>query len=58
MARRKQTIIDGEIIHVESDATIRDVLTQAGIENPPSVVSGGEVITASDFDRPAPAMGC
>lgn len=56
MARRKRTIVDGEIIVTDPDTTIRNTLKGAGIENlPPSVLSGGELITASDFDRPAPA---
>ncbi|MGH8653937.1 MAG: hypothetical protein ACREYE_17990 [Gammaproteobacteria bacterium] len=56
MARRKSTIIDGNVIVTDSDSSIRTALEQAGMENlPPSIVSGGEIITASDFDRPVPA---
>lgn len=55
MARRRKIIIDGGNIECETDTTIRAALEQAGIDEPVSVVSGGEIITASDFDRPAPA---
>jgi hypothetical protein len=55
MARRKSTIIDGKIILDDTGGTIRDVLGRAGKGNPPRVVSGGEVITRENFDRPAPA---
>lgn len=54
MARRKQTIIDGTIVDVQPDSTIRDVLTMAGIDHIPNIVSGGEVISARDFNRPIP----
>ncbi|MGH8651189.1 MAG: hypothetical protein ACREUI_00435 [Burkholderiales bacterium] len=60
MARRKRTIVDvdGNVIVTDSDTTIRTALEQAGIANDVvSVVSGGEIITAEDFDRPAPAHG-
>jgi hypothetical protein len=55
MARRKSAIIDGKIILDDTGGTIRDVLGRAGKGNPPSVVSGGEIIPATDFNRPAPA---
>lgn len=58
MATRKRTInINGNNpVSVDPDISIRDALGEAGIENlPASIVSGGEVIAASDFDRPTPA---
>jgi hypothetical protein len=36
--------------------SIRDTLNRAGISNVPSVVTGGEIIMASDFNRPAPEL--
>jgi hypothetical protein len=36
--------------------SIRDTLNRAGISNVPSVVTGGEIIRASDFNRPAPEL--
>jgi len=60
MARRKRTIsVDGNNhISVDEETSIRQALTMAGFETetlPPSVTSGGELISASDYDRPVPA---
>jgi len=60
MARRKRTIsVDGNNhISVDEETSIRQALTMAGFETetmPPSITSGGEIITASDYDRPVPA---
>lgn len=57
MAKRRTITIDGENYPIDSGSTIRTALQEAGVENPPSVVSGGEVITPSDYDRPAPPHG-
>jgi hypothetical protein len=57
MAKRHTITIDGRNYPIYSDSTIRTVLQAAGVENPPSVVSNGEVITPSDYDRPAPPHG-
>lgn len=57
MAKRRIISIDGENYAINSQSTIRAALEEAGLESPPSVVSGGEVITPSDYDRPAPPHG-
>jgi hypothetical protein len=55
MAKRRVIKVDGGSILADTGSSIRNVLEQAGIENPLSVVTGGEIITAADFDRPLPA---
>lgn len=54
MARRKRTIVDGQIIEEEAPS-IQSVLDAAGIQHASHVLSGGEVISSSDFNRPAPS---
>lgn len=54
MTKRRTISIDGENHPSHFDSTIREVLEEAGLETPPSIVSGGEVITPGDYDRPAP----
>lgn len=56
MAKRKINI-DGETVVVEPASTIGDTLEEAGKEKVPSVVSCGEVISPSDYNRPAPPHG-
>ena len=57
MAKRRVRVIkiDGGNIVDDTGCSIRSALEQAGIENVVSVVSGGEIIQAADFDRPLPA---
>jgi hypothetical protein len=52
MAKRRVIKIDGGSILADTGSTIRNALEQIGMENVPSVVTGGEIITASDFARP------
>ena len=54
MAKRRVIKVDGGNVLSDTASSIRNVLEQVGIENPMSVVSGGEIITAADFDRPLP----
>jgi hypothetical protein len=54
MAKRRVIKIDGGSILADTGSSIRTALEQAGIENPMSVVAGGEIITAADFNRPLP----
>jgi hypothetical protein len=55
MTKRRITKIDGGSILADTGSSIRDALDLAGISNVPQVVSGGEIITQSDFNRTAPA---
>ena len=55
MAKRRFIKVDGGNIVMDTGCSIRSALEQAGIENVVSVVSGGEIIQAADFDRPPPA---
>jgi hypothetical protein len=57
MAKRRvrHIKVDGGNIVYDTGNSIRDVLEGAGIDNPAGVISGGEIITASDFNRPLPA---
>jgi hypothetical protein len=57
MAKRRvrHIKVDGGNIVYDTGNSIRDVLEGAGIDNPAGVISGGEFITASDFNRPLPA---
>lgn len=58
MARRKRTVtIDGSNhISIEPDASIEEALRMAGFESmPPSITSGGELITVTDYSRPVPS---
>jgi hypothetical protein len=55
MAKRRIIKIDGESTLADTASSIRNALNEAGITNmPTSVVTGGEIIMASDFNRPAP----
>lgn len=54
MAKRRVIKVDGGAILADTGSSIRTALEQAGIENPMSVVAGGEIITAADFDQPLP----
>jgi hypothetical protein len=48
--------IDGKFIFVEEGDTIRDALRKAGMDQmPPSMVTGGEIIRAADYNRPVPS---
>jgi hypothetical protein len=55
MAKRRVIKIDGGSILADTGSSIRNALEQAGMENVPQVVSGGEIISAADFNRPLPA---
>jgi hypothetical protein len=56
MTRRIIKIDGGNDTHIDTDSTIRKALDTAGITNlPPSIVSGGEIIRASDFNHPVPS---
>jgi hypothetical protein len=56
MARRRIRIDGGGETHIDTDTSIRDALREAGITNmPPSVITGGEIITSDDYNRPLPA---
>ena len=58
MSKRRTIIIDGGSIIADPGISIGDALERAGITNlPPSVVTGGEIITPDDFNRPAPPSG-
>lgn len=49
--------IDGGSILTDTGSSIRNALEQAGKSDVPSVVIGSEIITPSDYDRPAPPHG-
>lgn len=57
MARRKRHVtIDGNSHIIEPEASIADALRMAGFESmPPSITSGGELITVTDYSRPVPS---
>jgi hypothetical protein len=56
MATRRIRIDGSGETHIDTDTSIRDALKEAGITNiPPSVITGGEIITTRDFNRPLPA---
>jgi hypothetical protein len=52
MAKRRVIKVDGGAILADTGSSISNALEQIGMENVPSVVTGGEIIAASDFDRP------
>jgi hypothetical protein len=54
MARRRVIKLDGGRVLTDTGRSIRSALEQAGIENPISVVAGGEIISSRDFDQPLP----
>jgi hypothetical protein len=57
MAKRRVIKIDGGSTLADTASSIRNALNEAGITNmPASVVTGGEIIMASDFNRPAPEL--
>jgi hypothetical protein len=53
--RQSEAEVSMAINEVPNKST-RDTLNRAGISNVPSVVTGGEIIMASDFNRPAPEL--
>lgn len=55
MARRKTTVIDGNIMIHDPGDSILSVLERLGRVKLSHVVAGGEIISADDFDRPVPS---
>ena len=56
MARRKSTIIDGDITLDDPGDSILNALERAGREDVSHVVTGGEIIMARDINYPLPAQ--
>ena len=56
MSTRRIRIDGSGETHIDTGTSIHDALREAGITNmPDSLVTGGEIIRAADFNRPVPA---